>query len=111
MVMSHAGLGSVNDCAGEAQEQLYTTDVSSRHRGHYIRTTTATVQLEKRITGRGSQGSCRQDELTGDIPPWYSNSDSDSDSMCYVTSISRFCKAIARYALSHWSVYMRDLLT
>jgi hypothetical protein len=29
----------------------------------------ASVQLENKITGRGSQGACRQDELIGGKPP------------------------------------------
>jgi hypothetical protein len=61
MVMSPAGFGADNDCAGEDQEQLYITDPSSRQRGCYIRTS---VQLEKK-SGRESQGACRQDEVFG----------------------------------------------
>jgi hypothetical protein len=30
---------------------------------------TARVQLENKITGRDSQGACRQDELIGGKPP------------------------------------------
>jgi hypothetical protein len=33
MVMSPAGLGPENDCAGEDQKQLQTTDPSSRQKG------------------------------------------------------------------------------
>jgi hypothetical protein len=55
--MSPAGLGPDNDCAGEDQQQLY------------LRTITASVQLENEITGRESQGACRQDELIGGKPP------------------------------------------
>jgi hypothetical protein len=40
-------------------------DPSSRQRGCYIRTITASVQLENKITGRGSKGTCRRDELIG----------------------------------------------
>jgi hypothetical protein len=40
-----------------------------RQRGCYIGTITASVQLENKITGRGSQGACRQDELIGGKPP------------------------------------------
>jgi hypothetical protein len=65
MVMSPAGLGAENDCAGEDQQQLQTTDPSSRQTGCYVRTITASVQLENKITGRESQGACRQDELIG----------------------------------------------
>jgi hypothetical protein len=32
MVVSSTGLGPENDCAGEVQQQLYTTDSSSRQR-------------------------------------------------------------------------------
>jgi hypothetical protein len=56
--MRLAELGPENDCAGEDQHQLQTTE-------SYIRTTSASVQLENKITGRGSQGACRQDELIG----------------------------------------------
>jgi hypothetical protein len=67
MVMSPAGLEHENDCAGEDQEQLQTTDPSSRQRAYYsyIRTITASVQVESKINGRESQGVCRQDELIG----------------------------------------------
>jgi hypothetical protein len=34
-----------------------------------MRTITASVQLENKITGRESQGACRQDELIGGKPP------------------------------------------
>jgi hypothetical protein len=61
MVVSSAGLGLENDCAGEDQRQLYG--------GCYVRALTASVQLENEITGRGSQGACRQDELIGGKPP------------------------------------------
>jgi hypothetical protein len=54
VVMSPAGLGPENDCAGEEQQ-----------RGCYIRTTTANVQLKNKIIGRESQGACRQEELIG----------------------------------------------
>jgi hypothetical protein len=65
MVTSPTGLGPENDCAGEDLQQLYsqTINQSSRQRGCYIRTITASVQLENKITGRESRGACRQDEL------------------------------------------------
>jgi hypothetical protein len=63
VVMSSAGLGPENDCAGEGQQQLQTTEPSSRQRGCCIRTTTASVQLENKITGRESQGACQEDVL------------------------------------------------
>jgi hypothetical protein len=34
-----------------------------------IMTITAIVQLGNKITGRDSQGACRQNELIGDKPP------------------------------------------
>jgi hypothetical protein len=37
--------------------------------GCYIRTVTASVQLENKNSGRGTQGACRQDELLGGKPP------------------------------------------
>jgi hypothetical protein len=67
--MSPVGLGPENDCAGEDQQQLQTTEPSSRQRGCYIRTITASVQLENKIIGRYSQGACRQNELIGGKPP------------------------------------------
>jgi hypothetical protein len=69
MVMSPAVLERENGCAGEGQEQLHMTDLFSRHRGCYIRTITASVQLRKKNTGRGYQGAWRQDELIGGKPP------------------------------------------
>jgi hypothetical protein len=69
VIMSPAGLGPENDCAGEDQQQLLTTDPSSRQKGCYIRTITASVQLENKITGRESRGACRQDELIGGKSP------------------------------------------
>jgi hypothetical protein len=69
VVMSPAGLGPENDCAGEDQKQLQMADPSSRHRGCYIRTITASVQLENKITGWVSQGACCQDKPTDSKPP------------------------------------------
>jgi hypothetical protein len=63
MCMSPAGLGPENDCAGEDQQQLYTTDTPSRQRGCYIRSITASVNLRNKITGRETERACRQDEL------------------------------------------------
>jgi hypothetical protein len=45
--MSPAGLRSENDCASEAQQQLQTTEQSSRQRGCYIWTMIASVLLKK----------------------------------------------------------------
>jgi hypothetical protein len=69
MVMRAAGLGPENDGAGEDQRQLQRTDPSSREREYYIRTITASVQLENKIIGHEPQRACRQDELIGDKPP------------------------------------------
>jgi hypothetical protein len=41
------GVGPENDCASEDQQQLYTTEPSSRQRGCYIRTMKARIQLKK----------------------------------------------------------------
>jgi hypothetical protein len=68
VVMSPAGLGPENECAGEGQKQMQTTDPFSRQRGCYIRTMTANIQLKKHI-GRGSQGAWRQRNLIGGKPP------------------------------------------
>jgi hypothetical protein len=46
VAMSPMRLGPENDCVGEDQQQLYTTDPFSLQRGSYIRTVTASVQLE-----------------------------------------------------------------
>jgi hypothetical protein len=67
--MSPAGLERESDCAGEDQQQLNTTDPSYRQRGCYVKTITASVQLENKLTGRESQRACRQDELIGDKAP------------------------------------------
>jgi hypothetical protein len=56
---------SVPAKGGEDQQQLQTTGPSSHQRGCCIRIMTARVQLENKITGRESQGACRQDELIG----------------------------------------------
>jgi hypothetical protein len=69
MVMDPAGFGPENDGAGEDQQQLETAHPSPRQRGCYIRTITASVQLENTITGRESQGACRQEEEFGGKPP------------------------------------------
>jgi hypothetical protein len=37
--------------------------------GIFARTITASVQLENKNSGRGSQGACRQDELIDGKPP------------------------------------------
>jgi hypothetical protein len=43
--------------------------MSRTTRGCYIRTITASVQVENKNSGHGSQGACRQDELIGGKPP------------------------------------------
>jgi hypothetical protein len=68
MVMCSAGLGPENDFAGEDQQQLQPTDVSSCQRGCYIRTMPAKYLVEKN-TGRESQGSWHQNEMIGGKPP------------------------------------------
>jgi hypothetical protein len=65
VIMSPAGLGPKNDCTGEDQLHLQTTNPSSRQREYYTRTITATVKLENKITGLEYQVVCRQDELIG----------------------------------------------
>jgi hypothetical protein len=65
VVMRFAGLRPGNDCAGEAQEQLLTTDLSCR----CIRAITASVQLKNKNSGFESQGSFCHDELIGGEPP------------------------------------------
>jgi hypothetical protein len=69
MVMSPAGLEPENDCAGEGQQHLLMTDPSSHQRGCYIRTINASVELQNKKSGRGSEGACRQDEvIVGRLP-------------------------------------------
>jgi hypothetical protein len=68
VVMNRAGLGPDNDCACEGQQQLETTDPSSRERGCYIRAMTESVQLRENITDRETLGTFRQDELMGCKP-------------------------------------------
>jgi hypothetical protein len=46
MVANPKGLGSENDFAGEDQQQLQTTDPSSRQGGRYIRTMTSSIQMK-----------------------------------------------------------------
>jgi hypothetical protein len=69
VVMCPARVGLENDCADEDQQQLQKTDPSSRQRVFYIRYIPASYQLENKITGRESQGACRQDEFTDGKPP------------------------------------------
>jgi hypothetical protein len=65
--MTPAELGRENDWAGEDQQQLKTTDPSSRETGCYIRIIATAVQLENKITGCESQGAFRRDELIGGV--------------------------------------------
>jgi hypothetical protein len=67
--MSPARLRPENNSAGEDQQQLQTTDSSSRQKGCYLSTITASVHLENKITGRESQGASHQEELIGGKPP------------------------------------------
>jgi hypothetical protein len=48
MVVSLRGLGSINEYAGEGQQQLQMTDPSSRQIACYIRTMAAGVQFRKK---------------------------------------------------------------
>jgi hypothetical protein len=56
MVTGPAGVGPENDYAGENQQQLNTTNPSSRQKGCYIRIITSIVQLENKIAGRELKG-------------------------------------------------------
>jgi hypothetical protein len=69
VVMSPAGLGPENECAGKSQQQLQTTNPFSHQRGCYIRTMTTGVQLTKKNSGHESQEAQCQDELIGGNPP------------------------------------------
>jgi hypothetical protein len=55
--------------AMQRRSKHVSSPTSPRERGCYIRTITASVQLQNKITGRDSQGACRQDELIGGKPP------------------------------------------
>jgi hypothetical protein len=69
VVMSLAELGPEDGCAGEDQQQLKTIDPTSRQRGCYMKTITASVNLGKEVSARKSRGACRQDELIGGKSP------------------------------------------
>jgi hypothetical protein len=45
------------------------TDPFSCQRGYYIRTKTASVHLDNKITGIESEVACCQDEMIGGKPP------------------------------------------
>jgi hypothetical protein len=51
------------------QDKLVETNPSSRQRGCYIWTMTASVQFKKKVSGRESQEARRQDELVGGKSP------------------------------------------
>jgi hypothetical protein len=57
IVMSPVGLRPKKDCAGRAQQHLYTTDPYSRQRGHptLINSQLSEDNYKKRKTGHGSQ--------------------------------------------------------
>jgi hypothetical protein len=67
MVMSPVGFGHENDCAGEYQQQLKIRPILSSegmlHKGYDRK-----CLVEKKVTGRESQGACRQDRLTINRP-------------------------------------------
>jgi hypothetical protein len=54
MVTSPAGVGPENDCAGEGQQQVRTTNPFFGQWGCYVRTMRASIQLRKNV-GRESQ--------------------------------------------------------
>jgi hypothetical protein len=58
-----------SDLRTTALARTSSTDPSSRQGGCYIRTITASVQLENKITGRESQRARHQDEPIGGKPP------------------------------------------
>jgi hypothetical protein len=52
------------------KSQTYSLETNpSSHRGCYMRTMTARVQLKKEISRPDPQGALLQDELIGGIPP------------------------------------------
>jgi hypothetical protein len=61
-----AGLGPENDCAGEANSKCNDRAILSSERMLHINNDRKS-SVEK-ITGRESQGACRQDELIGGKP-------------------------------------------
>jgi hypothetical protein len=64
VVMSPAGLGSEND-RWRGPAAIVDNTPFSPQRGCYIRTITASVQLENKNIGRESRGAWLQDELIG----------------------------------------------
>jgi hypothetical protein len=67
MVASPTGLGSENECAGEDQQQMKMTVLSSEkmlYKDYDHR-----CSIEKKNSGRESQGARRQDELISGKPP------------------------------------------
>jgi hypothetical protein len=67
MIMSPAGLGPENDCAGEAHQKLWTTDILSSER--VLHKAYDRKCSDEKLAGRESQGAWHQDKLIGGNPP------------------------------------------
>jgi hypothetical protein len=64
MVASPTGLGPENDCAGEDQQQLHTTDPSSRQRERPTSTNPQMSDSNKKPGGKPQKGALLQERLT-----------------------------------------------
>jgi hypothetical protein len=62
------GLGSENECAGNGQQQLQMRPILSSERMLY-KAYDCRCSIEKKNSGRESQGARRQDQLIGGKPP------------------------------------------
>jgi hypothetical protein len=69
MVMIPTGLGSENDCAGEDQPEIVNDRPILSSERMLNRIYDRKCSVEKKNTGRESQGDCRQDELICGKPP------------------------------------------
>jgi hypothetical protein len=70
MVPNPTGHGPENECASEGKQQLQITDPSSSPRGCYTYNDYDRMcSIEKKNSGRESQGTRRQDEMIGGIQP------------------------------------------
>jgi hypothetical protein len=68
MVASPTGLGPKNECAGEGQQKLNDRPILSSERKLY-KDYDHRSSIEKKNSGRESQGARRQNELFGGKPP------------------------------------------
>jgi hypothetical protein len=67
VVMSPTGLGPGMTALDRTSSNCKRQTHSLSSERMLLRTTTASVRLENKITGRESQGTCRQDKLIGGV--------------------------------------------